>query len=746
MLNDLSNIEIPNSIVNPEILADYKISKGIQRKLNETFGQDHGFNAYTSYIETAKATSVKPANIATIPNQYFIFAAKMYDFAIELYKYFDIYEKIRSTYGAKLLGEKDTITTNVRSDTSLVGYFENNSDIDLFAKFLDKDDNSYRFGSKRLVNDQGVARGSRDCFASVILKNINIPDTSSNVFGGLVYDLCLNIEIYDEIRKNVDSYCEGRTVNSSTKLIKNSKIRYFAKDAIAYFHKEHHSEFISATNENSQNSSKIDLPNLKNVIKMAENKLTFDELSSGEGNTQRFFEDSLIEGGEYWYVSTQWVGDGDVASQGLSFTNLKKFIEEAFKGYSVRYENNLYILSMDSNLKTYPLSKPFLLLAGVSGTGKSHFVREQAKKTDPSLNNFCLTPVRPDWHEPSDLLGYVSRLGHDGAEFISTDVLNFIVKAWKEINPSHAELESGAFSNRGVVPFWLCLDEMNLAPVEQYFADYLAIVETRQWKDGVYNCDALLKPEVIGLLSDDNQSKLREDWDLADDGLDELWSFFLKYGVPIPFNLIVAGTVNMDETTHGFSRKVVDRALSFDFGQFFPNDFDEFFTPTKQAKVLGYPLFTQASRDDFSSIAIDADAQKTIKFIQDLNTVLNNTLFELAYRALNELLLSVICFQPQSEQELLAVWDDFLMFKVLPRIEGDEDKLTSNGRPLLKELSTLLSQQELLGPIWASNRPDLLREEIGSASKAIEIGCRSQAKLAWMEARLAHNGFTSFWP
>src|SRR5690606_19669529 len=75
------------------------------------------------------------------------------------------------------------------------------------------------------------------------------------------------------------------------------------------------------------------------------------------------------------------------------------------------------------------LSKPFLLLAGISGTGKTRFVREQAKASGSLSETYCLTSVRPDWHEPSDLLGYISRLSGK-AEYITTDVLNFIAKAW----------------------------------------------------------------------------------------------------------------------------------------------------------------------------------------------------------------------------------------------------------------------------------------------------------------------------
>lgn len=125
--------------------------------------------------------------------------------------------------------------------------------------------------------------------------------------------------------------------------------------------------------------------------------------------------------------------------------------------------------------------------------------------------------------------------------------------------------------------------------------------------------------------------------------------------------------------------------------------------------------------------------------------MLNNTPFKLAYRALNELLLSVMTNKPATEIELQAVWDDFLMCKVLPRIEGDIDKLTKGGenKHIIEQLEVLLSKQ--LNNIWhGKTRPDLYRKSLDSET-AIDIECRSKAKLHWMSAQLS-NGFTSFWP
>lgn len=438
----------------------------------------------------------------------------------------------------------------------------------------------------------------------------------------------------------------------------------------------------------------------------------------------------------------------------------------------VNLETNQNSMPVISNAQL--LSKPFLLLAGISGTGKTRFVREQAKTSGQFAETYCLTSVRPDWHEPSDLLGYISRL-NGAAEYITTDVLQFIAKAWRAIADSGLTVEVKECEDLGkhlvvsgeravleqVLPYWLCLDEMNLAPVEQYFADYLSVLETREWswtgESFTYSCDALLKPTTIKEVAD--KEKLRKALGFENNenkNYDELWQLVCQYGLGIPFNLLVAGTVNMDETTHGFSRKVIDRALSFDFGAFFPNDYNDFFTPTSCNKRLSYPIWSNASKVDLAD-TFDADGTKTVAFLSAVNAVLKNTPFELAFRALNELLLAVASSQPQDELTLKAVWDDFMMCKVLPRIEGDTDKLTtSDGKDLLVKLSTVLADQ--LAPIWlasdtdeASQRPDLYRQKIVAdgatdEEKVLRIPCRSKAKLQWMSDRLASATFTSFWP
>ncbi|WP_227006589.1 McrB family protein [Shewanella donghaensis] len=549
-----------------------------------------------------------------------------------------------------------------------------------------------------------------------------------------------------------------------------TKIRDFAYQVFSILFGEHLAD-IEAIMCPKGIDNKVDLPFLPKVFMLSETLLQENDLSTGEANTLRFFTKPLVLGSSYIYVSTQWYGD---ERKGLSFESLKLFLQAHFPQYQVLKKDNEFTLlsCLEKELLTNKLPKPFLLLAGISGTGKTRFVREQAKATGSLTETYCLTSVRPDWHEPSDLLGYVSRLGVK-PQYVATDVLRFIVKAWCEIIEKIERDSNGvALDWRGhelakIRPFWLCLDEMNLAPVEQYFADYLSVLETRCWNapeklkeselSYVYECDPLIKGEVFSSLDADAFGKTSDEsekpstllakdlgFDLSKDRDKDIWDYFLAHGISIPFNLIVAGTVNMDETTHGFSRKVIDRALTFDFGEFFPNNIDEFFEAKFEPKRLSYPTYSQAKFEQFSSVAADPKAQKTTAFFKTINAVLQGTPFELAFRAFNELCLSVISFAPENDEQLAAVFDDFLMCKVLPRIEGDEDKLqTLKGEALLQSLKDVIANE--LESIWEKDRVDLLRQSIGSDDSVIKVKCRSKIKLESMQTKL-DSGFTSFWP
>ena len=243
--------------------------------------------------------------------------------------------------------------------------------------------------------------------------------------------------------------------------------------------------------------------------------------------------------------------------------------------YSGKYKDYLSVVQV----------KPFLLLAGISGTGKSRIVREFAFKSCPKYlqdkagttpGNYCIIEVKPNWHDSTELLGYYSRLGKAGYQF--TKFVKFLVKA-------------KMFPN---VPFFVCLDEMNLAPVEQYFAEILSILETRKHPknvetgevdmetvktepiiDAQYFRELAEMPHVKNTQTGESFSSNLTDRDiyLKLFGMDTESDIDKKVGnrtdlttegLQLPDNVVIIGTVNMDDTTHQFSRKVIDRAMTIE--------------------------------------------------------------------------------------------------------------------------------------------------------------------------------------
>lgn len=321
----------------------------------------------------------------------------------------------------------------------------------------------------------------------------------------------------------------------------------------------------------------------------------------------------------------------------------------------------------DRNILTAIKTKPFILLAGLSGTGKSRLVRKLAYHTCtlPELQgdkpgNFLLIPVRPNWHDSMEILGYVSRIS-GRPEYIITPFIRFLAKAWQ-----YPE-----------IPFFICLDEMNLAPVEQYFAEFLSLVETRQVKDGGdIITDSLLsyadfkEKELFDQLL--NELEIAKGSSLRDQ--------FETKGITLPRNLIVMGTVNMDETTHSFSRKVLDRAMTFEINNVdLKSGLDQVDHAWKYPDTyIGNKLLFSDFTHGGQVYPYFPEADNVIDFLEKLNAFLESTVFKIAYRVRDEFL--IYCYhnsqmQDKPEKWLLQCLDELTLMKVLSRIEGDHSKV-----------------------------------------------------------------------
>lgn len=419
-------------------------------------------------------------------------------------------------------------------------------------------------------------------------------------------------------------------------------------------------------------------------------------------------------------------------SGGGAYTIGYKFFEECLKNNSIIEVGGIrmkteeiqkqseYIKTINSQYRPYLTaikSKPFLLLAGVSGTGKSRIVRELARACweagseeykAQKPKNFEMVQVKPNWHDSGELIGYVSRVSGK-AEFVAGDFLKFVAKAWEDLE----------------TPYFLCLDEMNLAPVEQYFAEYLSVVESRKRNDdGMVVTDPILK-------------KANEEWyyiltaSLTSDEV--IRKQFNEEGISLPQNLIVIGTVNMDETTFSFSRKVLDRAMTIEM-----NEVDLYGGLTGRHEEIGKIGNNELVGTAVEGVDVYGENKDVcdiaIGYLSKLNEILEGTPFKVAYRTRNEFLLYVVNNLPYCKDKegnelpegyvIARALDEITSMKILSRIEGDDTKVNVN---LLDNLTNAIK--------------DGLSEIAGEDNPVESV---SIAKLKEMKDRL-NSGYTSFW-
>lgn len=391
-----------------------------------------------------------------------------------------------------------------------------------------------------------------------------------------------------------------------------------------------------------------------------------------------------------------------------------------------------YIDIFTNALKT----KPFLLLAGISGTGKSQKVKELAyascPKTDEGENmrsdmtkpgNYCLIEVKPNWHDSTELLGYWSNLSQ---KYMLTDFIRFAYKATK--HPA--------------VPFFLCLDEMNLAPVEQYFAEYLSVLESRKVVNGKIVTEPLITKDIFkncNLTKDGQYAYTAEDASIIEE--------LQKDGLRLPDNLFVIGTVNMDDTTHQFSRKVIDRAFTIEMNG---GRLEDMFSDENKMKLEYRQDGQEAKLELFKSNytkateAIESDKVKPFaeviktevpKLLNAINNILAKTPFRVSYRVQNEMVLYICNVIENTTEELdinAVIGTAFLatlLEKILPRVQGDERLLKTVEGNVFTDLKKYVEQMQ-----------NVENTEEGETNfKALVI-----AKLEEMNDRLTKSYFASF--
>ncbi len=343
---------------------------------------------------------------------------------------------------------------------------------------------------------------------------------------------------------------------------------------------------------------------------------------------------------------------------------------------------------------------PLVILSGISGTGKSLLPRKFAKFTQSAFHSI---PVQPQWSDNSDLFGFVPTLSP--TKYVKGALVDSLLQAKK--NPSKLVIA--------------LLDEMNLAPVEHYFSDFLSIAETRS-RDGTTVVSDPLPIELpaVHAGSPDSEADLR--------------------GMRLPANLRVVGTANMDETTHPFSPKVLDRAFAIEFDDpdltLFASEPASAATASSaslsdlagllvtESNAISIQEARAASQDMFEHVA---------QLLAEIQEILAPAGVKFGYRTRDAILLYLHFWRERQLDAIIAGYaalDFCVLQKVLPKISGGGDALS-------KALADLLA--------WFARRGKLPDDATEIEAALAGPLARSQQKVERMAGILELDGTTRFW-
>lgn len=464
-------------------------------------------------------------------------------------------------------------------------------------------------------------------------------------------------------------------------------------------------EFLNNVNNDVKDKIGLFVRNDNVKLRLGENLTTrakdyekcaklYKEYKKGELPSNEIFKEDLNKMLEIYKAYVQSISikevnlDDNNALQNIdmfeTIKNIKSFI--AAKGF--KYEDGI-IENFYLSLK----SKPFVLLAGTSGTGKTRLAKLFAEAIGATSENgrYKMVPVRPDWSDSSDLLGHIDLNGN----FVPGAIYDFV---------------KSAMDNKEK-PYFLCLDEMNLARVEYYFSDFLSIIETRDMDSNgnissevLYSNKALLESEKLNL----------------------------------PENLYIIGTVNMDETTFPFSRKVLDRANTIEFSYVNLNvDTLESFGETNQLDLdneflKSKYLLLAHCKDELDYVRTRADE------LQKINEILQKADAHIGYRVRDEIIFYLLNNKEAKLIDENEAFDNELMQKILPRIQGSSEVIKN----MLCNLFEVCFNEPSKVQTESDNTFELMYKQCEVEDCKYKHSAR---KIAYMVRRFEEDGFTSYW-
>lgn len=330
-------------------------------------------------------------------------------------------------------------------------------------------------------------------------------------------------------------------------------------------------------------------------------------------------------------------------------------------------------------------TKPFTILTGLSGSGKTKLAEAFSMWISEDEKQYCMIAVGADWTNREPLLGFPNALETGRYIKPDNDALDLIIRA--KDNPNK--------------PYFLILDEMNMSHVERYFADFLSAMESTN--------------RTISLHPDD------DDWKDCD----------APATLTLPENLFIIGTVNIDETTYMFSPKVLDRANVIEF-RVSKDEMKSYFDSVKeldmeslrgQGASMGESFVAKATEKNLMAENMQKDLMPFFDKLQDAGA-------EFGYRTASEISRFVkICTDlagdAMSKDDVI---DAAIMQKLLPKVHGSRNKIEK----ILKELGKLcLTEAE----------EDVFNDKLEGKNIKYKL---SYEKLERMHKRVISDGFTSY--
>ena len=389
-------------------------------------------------------------------------------------------------------------------------------------------------------------------------------------------------------------------------------------------------------------------------------------------------------------------GDREVL-ENENINTIKQYISQ--KGFMCADD---LIESFYLSLKT----KPFVILAGISGTGKSWITRLFAEAIGAG-DNYEMISVRPDWSDASELLGYVNLDGN----FIPGMLTSILLKASKPENKDNI--------------YFVCLDEMNLARVEYYFSDFLSVIETRMMAGDRIVTSKIFKENSFGPDKNGEYKK--------------------TYGnLIIPDNVYIVGTVNMDETTYPFSKKVLDRANTIEISEIDlradMNNNTDTSGSEKPSVFAAKNDFIRSKYLDFKSCYLQYpdEMNQMVDMLESINKALKPINAQIAYRVRNEIAYYISYSIEEHVLPFEQAMDNAIMQKILPRIQGEGYRIQKVFAGILDVIipgKNFLNEEDLLNTI---------EEFIKSQGSDYQYR-KTIKKIQFMLEGIRSNGYAAYW-